>query len=52
MEHTFTFKKTGKTAEQETQRLAIFVSQLIREGVTFKKQEDDFSVDIILTGGF
>ena len=31
---------------------AVFAAQLVKEGVTFSIRQDDFSIEITLTGGF
>lgn len=38
--------------DEDTRRCAIFISQLIREGVTFEIKRDKISTEITLTGGF
>jgi len=45
---TITFEKTDK----EMIRLAIFISQLVREGVTFRVDSNDESYFVNLTGGY
>lgn len=46
--HLFVFE----CSPDSIQLCAIFVAQLIREGVTFEVCKDKFSVEITLTGGF
>jgi hypothetical protein len=36
----------------DTQRMAIFIAQLVREGVTYSITEQDNYISIELTGGF
>lgn len=38
--------------EDGTRMLAVFVSQLIREGVVFSVRANDFVYEVELTGGF
>lgn len=38
--------------EDGTRRLAIYVSQLVREGVVFTIAQDERAVRVTLTGGF
>lgn len=45
-EHRIEFKKG------EEKNMAVFVSQLVREGVTFNINRDDHGYEIVLTGGY
>lgn len=45
-------KFSFKTTETGYKNLAVFVAQLVREGVVFKVCQDDFEVIVTLTGGF
>ena len=38
--------------EEETRLLAVFIAQLIREGVTFSIMKDKISVMVTLTEGY
>ena len=46
--HTIEFRRTP----EEAVLLAAYVSELIRQGVTFTIRQDDSSVAVELTGGF
>ena len=45
---TLTFQHTTK----EMTRLAAYVAQLVREGVTFKIHQSDTTITVELTGGY
>ena len=38
--------------EKDIRLFAVFVSQLIREGVTFSIMRDEHSIEVTLTGGY
>ena len=46
-------KKTSITFSiRQVREYAIFIAQLVREGVTFDCRTDDENLTVILTGGF
>jgi len=48
MSKTISFKKD----EENTKMFAIFLAQIIREGLSFNLRADDIAWEIELTGGF
>lgn len=46
--HYITFGVT----DSETRRLAVFLAQLIKEGVTYVTRQDPSGFEVELTGGF
>ena len=43
---------TFDRSEKDMKAMAVFVAQLIREGVTFTIRQDNVGFEIELTGGF